>query len=287
MEPRGRRRPGAGVRAQPVRRQEGLELIGSQLSLPTLNWLRFPELTPVWPLEDVLAGAAAAGFDAVGLDDMTLAGRDAGDAAALLDAYGLACTDVGVLRTREQAESLAALATATGARVCIAATDSIDDLRTGAAILAEAGVRTALEFVPYGRVRTLSEGIDACAAVGWDRCGLLIDSWHFFRGGEEWDILRSLAAEQIALVHVNDAPPQVGDLVHESRFRRLPPGEGTFPLAGFLDAFEEIGYDGVVSLEVLSASLRSRPPTEGARELHDAMRSIRPVMYKGADGTSE
>src|SRR5207244_2876341 len=182
VEPRRRRRPGTGIRSQPVRRQEGLDLIGSQLSLPTLNWIRFPELTPIWPLEEVLAGAAAAGFDSVGLDDMTVAGRDADEVATLLDAHGLACTDVGVLHAddgvREQAESLATLATATGADVCIAAPASIQNLRAGVGILADAGVRTALEFVPYGGVRTLSEGIEVCAAVG---CCLLLDSWHFFR----------------------------------------------------------------------------------------------------------
>jgi sugar phosphate isomerase/epimerase len=235
----------------------------------------------------VLAGAAAAGFHAVGLDDMTLAGRDADEVSLLLQENGLTCTDVAVLRAddgvRAQAESLAALATATGAGVCIAAlatrsAASIDNLRAGAAILAEAGVRTALEFVPYGGVRTLSEGIDVCAEIGWDRCGLLLDSWHFFRSGEDWDLLRSLAPEQIALVHVNDAPAPVGDLAYESRFRRTAPGDGTFPLADFLDALEGIGYEGVVSLEVLSASLRARPPAEGARELHDSVLSIRRVV---------
>jgi sugar phosphate isomerase/epimerase len=235
----------------------------------------------------VLAGAAEAGFDAVGLDDMTLGGRDADEVAALLQENELMCTDVAVLRpddgVRAQAESLATLATATGAGLCIAALAtrsdaSIDDLRTGAAILAEAGVRTALEFVPYGGVRTLSEGIDVCAEIGWDRCGLLLDTWHFFRGGEDWELLRSLTPEQIALVHVNDAPPPVGDLAYESRFRRTRPGDGTFPLADFLDALEGLGYEGVVSLEVLSASLRARPPAEGARELHDSVLSIRRVV---------
>jgi sugar phosphate isomerase/epimerase len=235
----------------------------------------------------VLAGAAAAGFDAVGLDDMTLAGRDADEVALLLQANGLTCTDVAVLRAddgvRAQAESLATLATATGAGVCIAALEtrsaaSIGNLRAGAAILGEAGVRTALEFVPYGGVRTLSEGIDVCTEIGWDRCGLLLDSWHFFRSGEDWDLLHSLAPEQIALVHVNDAPLPVGDLAYESRFRRTPPGDGTFPLRDFLDALEEIGYEGVVSIEVLSAALRARPPAEGARELHDSVLSIRRVV---------
>ena len=185
-----------------------------------------------------------------------------------------------------QCESLAALAAATGAHICIAAIasrtdESVDDLRAGAAILAEAGVRTALEFVPYGGVRSLSEGIDVCSAVGWDRCGLLVDTWHLFRGGEQWPLLRSLAAHQIALVHLNDAPEPVGDLVYDSRFRRTPPGEGTFPLADFLELLDEIGYDGVVSLEVLSSAIRSRPPAEGARDLLDATRrllSVRPVV---------
>lgn len=235
----------------------------------------------------MLAGAAEAGFDAVGLDDMTLGGRDADEVAALLQENELMCTDVAVLRpddvVRAQAESLATLATATGAGLCIAALAtrsdaSIDNLRTGAAILAEAGVRTALEFVPYGGVRTLSEGIDVCAEIGWDRCGLLLDTWHFFRGGEDWELLRSLRPEQIALVHMNDAPPPVGDLAYESRFRRTRPGDGTFPLADFLDALEGLGYEGVVSLEVLSASLRARPSAEGARELHDSVLSIRRVV---------
>ena len=127
--------------------------------------------------------------------------------------------------------------------------------------------------MPYGGVRSLSEGIDVCSAVGWDRCGLLVDTWHFFRGGERWPLLRSLAASQIVLVHLNDAPEPVGDLVYDSRFLRTPPGEGTFPLAGFLELLDEIGYDGVVSLEVLSAELRSRPPAEGARDLFHAARA--------------
>ena len=284
MEPRGWRRPVGGVRRQPLRRQAGLDLRADRLSLPTLNWIRFPELEPAAGLEELLEAAAAAGFRAVGLDDLIVAGRSTDEVAALLRSHGLTCTDVGVLRVsegavREQCKSLAALATATGAPVCIAAistrTDSsLDDLRTGAAILAEAGVRVALEFLPYGGLRNLAEGIDVCSSVGWERCGLLVDSWHFFRGGEDWPLLRSLAAEQIALVHLNDAPAPIGDLVYESRFRRLPPGQGTFALADFVETLDDLGYDGVISLEVLSAALRSRPPAEGARELHEAAHSL-------------
>jgi sugar phosphate isomerase/epimerase len=233
----------------------------------------------------VLAGAAAVGFRRVGLDDLTVAGRDPGDVAASLRSHGLRCTDVGVLRVgegdiEEAAAGLGALASATGAGICIAALDrataaeAIPLLRTAGAILAESGVRAALEFVPYGALPSLAKAVAVCDAVGWERCGLLVDTWHFFRSGESWELLRSLDRSQIALVHINDAlPPASGDLRHESRFRRAPLGAGTFDLAEFAAVLTELRYDGVVSIEVLSGELRSRPPTSGAGELLDSLRS--------------
>jgi len=257
----------------------------TQVSLPTLNWIGFPELAPVWPLEDVLAGAAAAGFRSVGLDDLTVAGRDPGDVAASLRSHGLSCTDVGVLRVgegdvREHSAELAALASATGAGICITAlsnaiaAEAIPLLRAATAILAESGVRAALEFVPYGALPTLSEAVAVCDAVGWERCGLLVDTWHFFRSGEPWELLRSLDRSQIALVHINDALPlSSSDLRHESRFRRAPLGAGTFELAELAATLAELRYEGVVSIEVLSGELRSRPPSAGAKELLNSLRN--------------
>jgi sugar phosphate isomerase/epimerase len=95
-----------------------------------------------------------------------------------------------------------------------------------AAVLEDAGVRLALEFAAYAPLATLASAIDLCAAVGWERCGLLIDSCHALRGDAAWDALESLTGEQITLVHLNDAPPEVGsDPVLDSRFRREPPGQ--------------------------------------------------------------
>jgi sugar phosphate isomerase/epimerase len=245
-------------------------------------------MAPAWPLEDVLAGAAAAGFRDVGLDDLTVGGADPEEVAALLRAHGLACTDVGVLRVgagdvRTQAESLAGLGSATRAGVCIAALytrtpdEALPDLHTAAAVLGDAGIRIALEFAPYGGLRTLADAVGGCAAVGWERCGLLVDTWHFFRSDEPWALLRSLDADQIALVHVNDAPAVERELVYESRFRRVPPGSGTFALADFAAALSATGYDGVLSIEVLSSALRRRPPAEGARELLGSLHRLWPV----------
>lgn len=245
---------------------------------------------PGWPLEDVLDGAAAAGFTAVGLDLYTLRDyvepRDRiDDLGAMLRSRGLACSDVGVLPIGSAdllsaAEALARVAGATDAPTCIAAffapvarAEAIRQLGTCADILAEAGARLALEFASYGGLTRLSEAVELCAAVGWERCGLLVDTWHFFRTDAPWAVLRSLDGAQIALVHVNDGLAATdGDPVHEGRFRRLPVGAGSFPLAEFAAVLDEIGYRGMLSTEVLSDQVRNQPPEAGARMLLTALR---------------
>jgi sugar phosphate isomerase/epimerase len=245
---------------------------------------------PEWPLARILDGVAAAGFRGIGLDAFTVgdhvrSGGRLEHLSELLDARGLACTDVGVLPVGSPdvlaaAEDLARLALATEAHICLAShfastsqEQAKQELSRAAEVLAAAGVRIALEFVAYGVLRTLAEAIELCEAVGWERCGLLVDTWHVFRGNQPLSLLRSLDGEQIAIVHVNDgAASTADDAVDEGRFGRLPVGGGAFPLAEFAAALEAIGYRGVISAEVLSSELRTRPPKEGARVL---MRSLR------------
>jgi sugar phosphate isomerase/epimerase len=264
--------------------------VTERFSALAASWVRFPggdedvsEPTPAWPLEEVLDAVAAAGFGAVGLDHYTTAAHGRVDElGAMLSARGLRCTDVGVLPVgepgvAEAAEQLARTASATGAKLCIAAfygpaADPVGDLRAAADVLSEAGVRLALEFTAYGDLRTLARASELCEAVGWDRCGLLVDTWHFFRSGAPWPLLRSLRGDRVALVHVNDGAPASGiDPVFEGRFRRLPPGAGAFAIDRFAEAIDATGYDGPISVEVLSTELRRRAPEEVARILHRSL----------------
>jgi 4-hydroxyphenylpyruvate dioxygenase len=66
------------------------------------------------------------------------------------------------------------------------------------------------------------------------------------------------------------AAPAV-DIIDDSRNRRLVPGDGELPLRQFVDAVREIGFDGTVAAEVLSASVRSSDPRTVTRAIHDAM----------------
>lgn len=238
---------------------------------------------------------ASAGSPGIGLDSYTIAhhggaGGRVEDIATMLRSRGLVCTDVAPLLiddddARTGAEALAHVAALTGAGICIAAVysptpraDVIRSLRLCADIVGESGARLALEFTSYGGLTSLSEAVSLCDAVGWERCGVLVDSLHFFRTGASWPDLRALDGEQIALVHLDDAPPPTGDdRVFESRFTRVPPGVGSLPIDEFRDAIMTTGYRGVVSAEVLSAELRALSPEEGARALIGALRQVWPL----------
>jgi sugar phosphate isomerase/epimerase len=227
----------------------------------------------------VLDGVADAGFGAVGLDHYTLDGHHPDRVASALRARGLTCSDVGIVRVgelqRADLERLAETGAALGCGLCIAALyrplrhdDAVRDLRAAAAVLAPAGIRLAFEFTSYGNATSLAAASAICDDVGWDRCGLLVDAWHVFRGGESLDDIAALDGDRIALVHVSDgAAEPLADALLEGRFHRLPPGAGAFDLDGFFAALDAARYAGPVALEVLSEELRLLEPADAARRL--------------------
>jgi sugar phosphate isomerase/epimerase len=275
-------------------------------SLPTLNWLGFDargDLAPLRPLPEVASGIAASGCRGIGLDDVTVEAflRHGGTVERLpplLRGLDLHCTDIGILRIGAVgavplARSLALLAAAIDAPTCIAVLDApvspqiVEELGICADILSGAGARLALEFTPYGHLRTLADAVRVCEEVGWERCGVLVDTWHFFVGGSPWSQLRALGRGRIALVHVNDARlPADPDLVYESRFRRLPPGEGAFPIGQFAEVLASLGYRGVISAEVLSAELRDRSAADAASTIMRALREQWPLPEPARSGAA-
>ncbi len=65
--------------------------------------------------------------------------------------------------------------------------------------------------------------------------------------------------------------PESGDrLVRETLHRRAAPGEGVLELDRFAATLRDGGYDGTVSVEVLSAALRELPVDALVERLHGA-----------------
>jgi sugar phosphate isomerase/epimerase len=68
--------------------------------------------------------------------------------------------------------------------------------------------------------------------------------------------------ERIAYVQFSDAlpPAENSSAMAETLHRRTLPGDGTLDLRRFAHVLRERGWDGLVSVEVLSAALRERLP---------------------------
>ena len=263
------------------------------LACHTIHWSPVFGGRPDLPM--IVRAVAAAGFTHLGLDLTTVetyvaAGGSLATLTSLLDGSGLAVTDVVALTVRrgedpgELAARLAPLVEATSAPVCVCAVAEpiggravVEGLCRGLDVLAPTGARLAVEFGAYMGLRTLREAVVVCTDIGWERAGVLIDTYQCARAGTTVADLGTLEPGHIALVQVADAAgatPAGDALVEESRHHRLVPGGGELPLGKMLDAVVATGYRGPVVAEVLSDRLRRAEVTEAVADLHRSLTAL-------------
>lgn len=151
------------------------------------------------------------------------------------------------------------------------------------AILAEAcdpaGLRCALEFVPFlSAVETLPDALAVVRAVGSPHLGIVLDALHFQRGGAQWDALETASGTEIVTFQINDGPlVQPGDdYAQEAMVGRLLPGDGEIDLPRMLATLGRIGCEVPLTVEVPNTSLNSIAPAEAARQMAAAARAYLP-----------
>jgi sugar phosphate isomerase/epimerase len=228
-----------------------------------------------------LVGAArSGGFHLVGLSGRLVDESTRG----VLEAAGAECHELlGVVVTDDldttlvHAERLTEQAALVHARwISTTFTAPLSDttrpvLARCAAMFAEAGATMAIEFSPLGPVPSIAAGLDAVEAAGHGRAGLVIDSWNFSFGPDTFDDLAAVPLERIAYLQFNDAlAPVDGPTMEEALNRRVMPGDGVLELDRFVSTLRDRGWDGVVSMQVLSEELRQLPLAEFMRRAHDA-----------------
>ncbi|MAG33941.1 MAG: hypothetical protein CL908_23930 [Deltaproteobacteria bacterium] len=261
----------------------------------TINWSPYlwnevPGLAPPKPAQ-MIEAAASAGFAWISFDQTLLdahgaAGGSLEDLRRWVDDAGLKVLALhsSALGEDPRAASAAARLLAEAVPVLgapwvqVGATAPLgsalfEATHAAASILGAVGARLAIEFLPFLEVASIADARTLVAATEDHRTAIVADSWHFFHGPDDWDTLRSLAADEIAFVQFDDHPPlESDDLLEETTQRRVHPGRGEFDLGRFAKTLRASGFDGVVGLEQLSAADRIRPVEQVARELMAAAR---------------
>jgi sugar phosphate isomerase/epimerase len=132
-----------------------------------------------------------------------------------------------------------------------------------------------IEFLPWTTICDAGVAWQIAGSADRPNGGVLVDTWHHYRGAADDELIRAIPAEKIMAVHFNDADPEaVGDLFNDTIHHRRIPGEGSFDLLRFVRLLDEVGVTAPYSVEVLSDQLLDVKPAEVAKRVGDATRRI-------------
>ena len=260
-------------------------------SFNTFNGSAYYGLPPSLPAQ--IVAAAAAGYDYVGLDVPSLrahdeAGTSPTEIREVLDQCEISCYEIVPLSLSSNpdavAESLASVCRfgpTVGARHVLATVRSLPDaalaenLRRASGTLGEAGLRVSLEFMPSSPLPSISAALDLIDRARVPEVAVVLDVWHFALGECEWPLLETLPLSRIGFIQLDDALATAdGRSQHDCMEERLMPGDGELPLTQILRPLLRRGYDGVVSVEVLSSAWRTRSLDDFARTTLSKSRSV-------------
>jgi sugar phosphate isomerase/epimerase len=243
--------------------------------------------TSCWPLPELLEGCRAAGVRNVGLWREPVAELGLARTVALLRDAGIGVSSLcraGFFPVSDQeqarerrADNLRAIdeAVAVGASVLVilagglpSGSRDLDGARRQvteaiaalAPVARDHGIRLAVEPLhpalcsDRSVISTLGQALDLVEQFPADAVGIMLDAYHVWWDPRLWSDLRR-AGNRILGVQISDCPHELRDPL----YGRELPGTGVIDLRRFLDAVDEVGYDGPIEVEIFNHHIWSRP----------------------------
>jgi sugar phosphate isomerase/epimerase len=268
------------------------ELDGNDLVLSHFSLDRYH------PIEDRVRAASAAGFDSIGLyiehyRQLADEGYAPEQLKELLTEHDLTLSEIDVLRswatdaaTSDDYLAMEATAWEMADRFdcryiqAIGPYDgTIENCGQAFGALcdraADHGLVVGLEFLPFTNIYDANDGMRVVEAADRDNGGLCVDIWHHTRGSNDLDQIRAIPGDKVMCIQMNDGPngQQLDDYVQDCLRTRVPTGEGTFDVAGFVGALIDLGANVPWSMEVCNDAVWGQPATAHCIAIADAMRS--------------
>jgi 2-keto-myo-inositol isomerase len=249
-------------------------------------------------VRDQIRIAGEAGYDGIGLwfdaiDRYVEGGGSLADLARLLREANLsvpeACFVGGWMGVPEQeraqaleaAEKAFETAAAIGAETVIACAAGHEVEPAVAAAhyrdlcerAAEYGIVPALEFLGMAAtVKDIKTAARIVREAGHGSGGILLDTFHFHRGGSEPGDILELGGAPVAMCHVNDAGGK--PRAELTDLDRVFCGAGELPLLDMFRNLAEAGYEGAYSVEIFNEEYWARDPLAVAREGRETLAGL-------------
>lgn len=159
----------------------------------------------------------------------------------------------------------------------------VQRLSEPASILKDHGIALGLEFLGpktlreghrYEFIYNISGMLELCEAIGTGNLGLLLDAWHWYTSGDGEEALKSLTKDQVVDVHINDAPAGIPVDEQIDNVRCLPGETGVIDIVTFLQALQNMGYEGAVTVEPFSDRLKSISAEQAIEETAQAIKKV-------------
>lgn len=244
------------------------------------------------PWDEKARAASAAGFARLsiyGWEHRKLHERGWDDAAIvnLLDELGLRVAEydgaVMTMQTPEGADDAVAAAAALGARSITMLEHSEwhpgEHLDQAAATLAEIadlaaghGILALIEPFAWSPLDDHRVAAEIVGRADRANAGLLLDTWHLWRGPERGRVDPAINPAMIKAIQVGDTGPDpVGqptpeEIAYECIHHRLMPGDGHGDIAGLLADLVARSVDAPVAIEVFSDELNALETPVAARQ---------------------
>jgi sugar phosphate isomerase/epimerase len=127
------------------------------------------------------------------------------------------------------------------------------------------GAQVQIEFMPFSVIADARGAWSVVRAADRPNGGLVIDTWHFFRGTPDLSALKSIPGDRVFSVQVADAAAEPVGGLGEDTFNRLLPGDGALDLPALLRTLVEMDALHWVGPEVISPAMAAMEPIAAAR----------------------
>ncbi len=159
----------------------------------------------------------------------------------------------------------------------------IERLRPFAEALKASGVSLGIEFIApktlrdkfkYEFIYSMPQMLQLAADAGTGNIGVLFDVWHHYTAHGTLEELDLLNTDNVFVVHVNDAPTGLEIDEQQDLSRTLPMETGVIPAPAMIAKLSEIGYAGPVIAEPFSARVNELAATDPAAAATETRESI-------------